>query len=100
MLLFTLSMPNVGSWNGKWTGEGRTYCRSRKVSRDKEKELDGKSFYYDFGDGWCANVSVKKVYANEAGKAMRKSMGFCGYEWMINEIVTLGKIKTLKERRQ
>lgn len=29
--LFTLSMPNVGSWNGKWTGDKISYTRTKKA---------------------------------------------------------------------
>ena len=98
MLCFELSMPNVGSWNGKWTGSGKSYFRIRKVSTTKEKELDGKSFYYNFGDGWGANVLVKKIDAKEATRRRRISAGFCGYDWMIDEIIEYGRILTLRER--
>ena len=91
MIGFTLSMPNVGSWNGKWTGRDNIYFISRK-NRKKEAELDGKYFRYDFGDGWCAGIKCKKMTAQEANKLRRKSKGFCGYEWMVKSILENGKI--------
>ena len=100
MLSFELTMPNVGSWNGKWTGEGEARFRTRKVGRKKENELDGESFYYDFGDGWGADVKVEKVDAREAARRRKKSVGFSGYEWMIDEILEHGRILTFKERRE
>ena len=99
MLSFELTMPNVGSWNGKWTGDGRTYFRTRKVDRKKENELDEQNFYYDFGDGWGASVKVEKINAREAARRRRKSAGFFGYDWMIDEILQHGKILSIKERR-
>ena len=31
ILSFTLSMPNIGSWNGKWTGSKNLYARAINV---------------------------------------------------------------------
>jgi WD40 repeat protein len=62
IICFELSMPNVGSWNGRWSGEGRCYARICKFGRSKTtkeqaaKILAGESFYYNFGDGWGASV--------------------------------------------
>ena len=27
MIVFTLNMPHRGSWNGRWSGEGKIYAR-------------------------------------------------------------------------
>ena len=88
-LIFTLSMPNVGSWNGKWSGTSNSYAVKRKVNRKIVESLIGKSFYYNFGDGWGANVSVKTVKNRE-----KVSGKFCGYDWMIDSIIKNGKIIT------
>ena len=100
MLMFELSMPNSGSWNGRWSGEGQNYIVIRKVPIKQQKKLDGKYFHYDFGDGWCAGVSVTKINAKEAAKQRRKSNGFAGYDWMIDEILKYGHILTLQEREK
>jgi hypothetical protein len=104
ILSFELSMPNVGSWNGRWTGEGSKYYKHRKVSKaEGEKILDGKerrSWYYDFGDGWGASVSVVQVSASEKNKRERISAGFSTYEWMIDEILKYGRILERQERKE
>lgn len=91
MIGFTLSMPNVGSWNGRWSGENEIYFVSRK-NRKKEAELDGKYFRYNFGDGWSAGISCKKMSSQEANKLRKKSKDFCGYEWMVDSILENNKI--------
>lgn len=95
MILFTLSMPNVGSWDGKWTGADNIYARTRSF-RSLEEEariLAPGSYFYNFGDGWCARVSVSSISAKEATKVRRNSRGFCGHDWMIDSIVQHGDIR-------
>lgn len=96
MIVFSLSMPNVGSWNGKWTQEGQCFVRIRREC-DVPKEVWNKDFYYHWDDGWTACVGVTKMPSNEARKLERKSKGFCGYDWMIRSIIKFGEIRT--ERR-
>lgn len=99
LLAFTLSMPNVASWDGKWSGEGRPYVKVHTINGPKAIDLTCKgSFYYDFGDGWGASVGVRRVDSATAKKLRKQSKGFCGYEWMIREIIDYGRIKTLAER--
>ena len=90
-------MPNVGSWNGKWTGADRPYFRFKTLSKkDAELLMDGKdyqNFYYNFGDGWGANVKVKITDSYTRRKLEKITKGFCGYEWMIESILKNGKIK-------
>jgi hypothetical protein len=97
LLKFELSMPNVGSWNNKWTGEGRLYARVKSfVGKEKlqlaKELLDIGSFYYNFGDGWGASVNVTQILAPEAKKVRAKSKGFYGYDWMIDSIIENKKI--------
>jgi hypothetical protein len=65
----------------------------------REGEIVSASPYrYDFGDGWAASVSARFVTAEEARALRKRSMGFCGYDWMVAEILTEGRILTLDER--
>lgn len=97
LLKFELSMPNVGSWNGHWSGERDLHARVIQY-RGKEKEEKAKEilkigyFHYNFGDGWSAGISVEKIDSKEAVKVRRKSSGFCGYDWMIHSINKNNKI--------
>jgi hypothetical protein len=99
---FTLTMPNNNSWNGKWSGEGRSYVRVLTVSdakktRAKFEKLAG-NHYYNFGDGWGANVEVKEVTGAEKRKLTKQSAGFCGYDWMIESLRSHGKILNDQQR--
>ena len=104
ILQFTLSLPNNNSWNGKWTGEGNLYAithnfgNTKKATEKALSILTQKSYYYNFGDGWGASVSVKEIDTTESRKINKLSKGFCGYEWMIDEILTYGRILKLEER--
>ena len=100
ILVYELSMPNVGSWNGQWSGQNNYYATVVNYGRGKaktelaQKILEGRYYHYNFGDGWSAGIYVKQVDAREAAKCRRKSKGFCGYEWMIESIENHGKITT------
>lgn len=97
---FELTMPNVGSWNGKWTGAAKKYYKIRTLRfKSTQKTVNDllvgkafRNFYYNFGDGWGANVRMEIVDAKEARKRENNSAGFCGYEWMIESIIKHGKI--------
>lgn len=93
IIAFYLTMPGNASWNGKWTGENNLYAKTVKVTKEQgEKILKEDSYLYDFGDGWKACISVKIVAAKEAGEIRRASQGFCGYDWMIDHIIHVGRI--------
>ena len=82
LIAFELSMPHVGSWNGRWTGEDRLYARvvnftnrygTSKASKDKANSiLEKENYHYNFGDGWGANIEVKVVSASQATKIRKK----------------------------
>ena len=101
--LYTLTMPNNNAWNGKWTGESNLYCRVRTYA-EKANILENirasPSHYYNFGDGWGARVSIQEVDSKGKAKYNKISQGFCGYEWMIDEIEQFGRIKTRNERSE
>ena len=93
MIVFELTMPHVGSWNGKWSGADKSYIRTMD-ERKVPKECWDKDFYYRWDDGWSACVSVKRTKASEAKKLEMRSSGFCGYDWMIRSIIECGCILT------
>lgn len=96
MVVFTLTMPNVGSWNNKWSQADKVFARSFP-ERVVPKILWDNNFYYRWDDGWTACVSVEQMPAREANKIMRKSSGFCGYDWMIKSILENGEIRCESE---
>lgn len=95
IVAFELSMPNVNSWNGRWSGEGGCYA-ILKTFRGKKQEAKAaelcakRSHYYNFGDGWGASVGVREVDAVEARRLRKASVGFCGYDWMVENIIRWG----------
>ena len=112
ILSFQLTMPNVGSWNGKWSAESDPHFRCIKISREKAEKLaykanesanfnprnhqslvGGIDYYYNFGDGWSANVEVKQITSSEKKKLLKKTKGFSGYDWMIQSILKHYKIQ-------
>lgn len=92
---FRLSMPNCASWNGKWSGEGKNYSKIRKLT-DKTLKflgLDSKSsesWYHRWSDGWGALINARVL---ESGERARKSAGFAGYDWMIDNILRYNTTK-------
>lgn len=105
---FQLTMPNVGSWNGKWTGADKKYYIVRSYRGHEANRILGKffqegkkaGFRYDFGDGWSAAVTMEVVETKEGNKRKKISAGFCRYEWMVDEILKHGRILTREERHQ
>lgn len=95
-IAFTLTMPSTSSCN--WTGSYKNYVVVSKVKNDKVIEP---SYTYSFGDGWVAQVKTQTVTRQDAQALRRTSDGFCGYDWMIDSILTHGSIRhpyTLKEK--
>jgi len=87
-------MPRKGSWNGKWSGEGRDYLLFKDIGKKRIAELGldkgPKSWGYVWGDGWSARVTGRIL---EAGERKKKSAGFCGYDWMVSDIIAYGEIR-------
>lgn len=93
---FVLSMPGVNSWNGRWSGEDRCYVRVKSFSARAWKEKLAKLVgyhTYNFGDGWRAGVDVKVVDADTKRNLLKKTAGFCGYDWMIDSLIQHGEIR-------
>jgi hypothetical protein len=99
---FELTMPNVGSWNGQWTGANKKYYIVKSLTKEQKSKIEFKdnksSFHYNFGDGWSANVKAEIVDSKEASARRRNSKGFASYDWMVDEILQFGRIKLRSER--
>jgi len=98
-LAFTLSMPRRGSFNHKWLGDSHNYVQVRHVPDEANgrKILAGQPFDYDLGDGWVARVSVRRVGRRKAERIRRVSVGFDGYDWMIDSILLHSNIRKPSE---
>jgi hypothetical protein len=94
ILAFKLTMPRNNSWNGRWSGDEKLYVKTKTFlgqSIKKAEKLVG-SHHYDFGDGWCAQINVSIVDSSQARRLNKNSLGFCGYDWMIDSLITYGDI--------
>lgn len=90
---FSLHMPGRGSWNGRWSGEGREHLMFMRLPDCLAKAYNGKSWDYRWDDGWCAVVGARIVDAAEGKKLRKLNAGFCGYEWMVESILAYGRIE-------
>lgn len=92
ILQFKLTMPNRGSWDGKWSGDDDNYVMERNIIAHKAKKLLEKGNYrYNWSDGWSANIEVRRITG--LSKVERTSDGFCGYGWMVDSIIEHGEIR-------
>ena len=101
ILCFELTMPNRGSWNGQWSGEKDLHLKfvtgTGKEGITKLKELDGKSWFYRWSDGWTACIEAKIVTPKDSAKLRKKNGGFCGYDWMVESIMRYGEIRPQRD---
>lgn len=94
-IAFKLSMPRCASWNGKWSGEGKEYVivktfRSKTDVVNANAILAHGSYHHSWSDGWMARIDVSAVDSRDAARLRRKSAGFCGYDWMVDNIINHG----------
>lgn len=92
-VVFSLSMPHCGSWNGHWSGENRKHLIFQRMSDKLAAAFDGMSWDYRWDDGWCAVVDARIVSREERRKLSKQNAGFCGYEWMVESILAFGRIE-------
>lgn len=103
-LVFTLSMPGRSSWNGRWSGEETIYAIVKPIRKTQKHQaaceaiaLKG-SYSHSFGDGWRASVSAEIVDDPAKIRKIKKaSRGFCGYDWMVKNILSHGSASDKKE---
>lgn len=100
-LIFKLTMPNPPSWNGHWSGENEKHTRARDFTDDEfaalPKSVIGTHFWH-WDDGWTARIDVSVTDDSRSKKrALNNSVGFCGYDWMIEEILKFGTIKNFPD---
>jgi sporulation protein YlmC with PRC-barrel domain len=88
-VLFELTMPNRNSYNGKWTGDEKKHYLI--INKSKVGNIDDilktSQFFYDFKDGWKAEINVKLINNYEARIFNKNNDGFCGYDWMVSNII-------------
>jgi len=103
-IMFELSMPNIGSWNGKWSSEGNLHAIVRKFNKKQDSVvqtmLKEGYYHYNFGDGWGAGITIKEIDAYKSRRIKRISKGFCGYEWMVDSIIRYGIILNSSQRKK
>lgn len=92
---FKLEMPRRGSWNSRWSGEGKNYTLTRDLDDEQGEKLAGRSWTYCWPDGWCATISARRV---REGEEQAPSQGFHGYGWMVESILRHDKIYADHER--
>ena len=61
-LAFVLTMPNIGSWNGKWSGEGNFYAITRFVFNFGDHDWLEKSELAN-GIRKLSNAGLVKIFA-------------------------------------
>ena len=85
---FRLTMPRR-EWDGGWSGADRKYLIVRTVTDKVAAELmdDGGDWYYRWDDGWVAAIRARVM---RPGERAAKSDGFCGYDWMVRNILAYG----------
>ncbi len=102
-IIFQLHMPGNNAWNGRWSGEGKLYAIVKKFPNTlkgaaKVSALNGQSFGHNFGDGWFASVACRiPTDAKELRDVRKRSQGFCGYDWMVENILSHGSASDKKE---
>lgn len=104
-LTFILSMPGNNAWNGRWSGQGNLYAivktfTGKKATAKAEAILAGRYYSHNFGDGWRAGIEVRSVDSAEARKLRKDSRGFCGYDWMVANILDHGKASDLTDEEK
>ena len=98
-LLFKLRTSAItGNNSSKWSGYDKEFGTIRKLSdKDYEKFLkisDGKTYWsHRFPDGWFISFSLQLLSREDATKIKKNLEGVCGYDGVVDEILSIGKIE-------
>lgn len=93
-VLFELIIPNVGSWNGHWSGEKNKHLLFKTLPSEVAKQLDGESWFYTWDDGWTAGIKARTMHDGAETRRLKAlNKGFCGYDWMVKSIIACGEIR-------
>lgn len=88
---FSLGMSGVSAWDGRWSGSSKNYTIVRGLSSTRSAALlsgkDSATWFHHWPDGWCASVTARVM---GKGERRKKSDGFCGYGWMVSNILSYG----------
>lgn len=103
VLLFEYGHSRIGSWDGKWSGEGSVFAKEVLLTKERKQHLESlgidckkgvkHKFSHDFGDGWVAEINMTVGNKKDFKEIMKASQGFMGYEWLIDSILKYGKVK-------
>lgn len=74
------------SMDRRWSGSDRNYSIVRTMQRADAEAL-APAYFHRWDDGWAARITVSIV---APGARLAKSDGFCGYDWMVDNIVRYG----------
>lgn len=92
IVLFRLTMPTCGSWDGTWSGAKDGHFLFRNIPKTKAASLIHKSWKYSWEDGWTAQITAEPSNCHDKRKLIKKTKGFCGYDWMVDSIIEKGTI--------
>lgn len=86
-VIFSLTMPGRPSWNGRWSGNDHPRTQVRNLPNSIAAELHEKDWQHSWDDGWTAHIKARLMLN---GERKPKTFGFCGYDWMIDNILQHG----------
>ena len=101
-VVFELTMPSRGSWDGKWSGEEKNNIIYKNLTDKLAASIglkepgDTRSWMHRWSDGWAACVTARAMHVGEKKK---KSAGFCGYDWMVENILCYNQT-TVKSKEE
>ena len=83
---FRLSLGHPPSVRHPTDRRGKNYTIVRTLRADEAKQV-GTHWCYRWPDGWVAYIDAREM---KKGERAKKSDGFCGYDWMVRNILRWG----------